>query len=67
MKIQDLSIKERIELVEDIWDSIVAEQESIPLTEAQKKELDQRLSEYRINKDPGEPANEVIDRIRAKL
>jgi putative addiction module component (TIGR02574 family) len=32
----ELSVSERIQLVEDLWDSIVAVPESIPLTEEQK-------------------------------
>jgi len=44
--IQSLSIPERIQMVEDIWDSIVREPDHIPLTEAQKEELDKRLEAY---------------------
>ncbi len=32
-----LSIPERIQLVEDIWDTIASETESIELTESEKK------------------------------
>ena len=42
-----LSIAERIQLVEDIWDSIVAAPESLSITQAQAAELDRRLHEYR--------------------
>jgi putative addiction module component (TIGR02574 family) len=42
-----LSIPERILIVEQIWDSIAAEQASLPLTEAQKTELDRRLDACR--------------------
>jgi len=41
--IQRLSIAERIQLVEDIWDSIAATPDALPLTEAQRQELDCRL------------------------
>lgn len=41
--IQRLSIAERIQLVEDIWDTIAATPEALPLTEAQRAELDRRL------------------------
>ena len=33
-------------MVEDIWDSIVREPNRIPLTEAQKEELDKSLEAY---------------------
>ena len=38
-----LTVAERIILVEEIWDSIVAQEESYEITQAQKKELDLRL------------------------
>lgn len=41
---------ERIRLVEAIWDSIAAEPEAVPVTDAQKREIQARLEEYR--RDP---------------
>ena len=52
LNIKELSIEERILLIEEIWDSIEAEQEMLELTEEQKSELDRRLESYR--KNPGE-------------
>ncbi len=49
-EIRRLSVAERIQLVEDIWDTIAASQEDVPITEAQQRELDRRLKEY--SKDP---------------
>ena len=34
-----LDVSERIQLVEDVWDSVAAVPEAIPLTDKQKKEL----------------------------
>ena len=51
LKIKDLSIEERIVLVEEIWDSIAVEEEMPELTEEQKAELDRRLESYRKNPD----------------
>ena len=42
-EILELSVAERIQLVEDIWDSIVADPASLSLTDAQRQELDRRL------------------------
>ena len=42
-EILELSVAERIPLAEDIWDSIVADPASLPLTDAQRQELDRRL------------------------
>ncbi|MDO8355113.1 MAG: addiction module protein [Nitrospirota bacterium] len=41
-EILKLSVSERVQLAEDIWDSIVASPESLPVTDAQKRELDLR-------------------------
>ena len=67
MKIEELSLEERLELVDDIWDSIAAEQETLPLTEEQRKQLDLRLDAYRLDKNPGAPGFEAIERIRNRL
>ena len=48
---KNLSIPERIRLVEEIWDTIAEENEAFELTDAQKLELDRRLEAAR--KDPG--------------
>ena len=42
----ELSVTERILLVEDIWDSVSAAPESISLTDKQREELDHRLQTY---------------------
>ncbi len=67
MKIQKLTVNERIRLVEDIWDSIAIEQHALPISDEQRRELDRRLETYRLSGDPGVLAVEVIERIRAEL
>ena len=64
--ILSLSVPERIQLVEDIWDSIVEVPEEVILTEEQKAELDRRLDAYHINPDEGSPWGVVRDRIRSR-
>lgn len=59
-----LSVSERIQLVEDIWDSIVTLPDAIQLTETQKKELDRRLYSYHNNPEDGSPWDLVKERIR---
>jgi putative addiction module component (TIGR02574 family) len=48
-----LSAAERLELVEELWDSIAAEAECdagvLPLTDAQKEELDRRIAAHRAD------------------
>lgn len=63
-QILQLSVAERIQLVEDIWDSILAVPESLKLTERQRQELDQRLQAYRKQPESTIPWEEVKKRIR---
>jgi len=67
MEIEELTIEERIKLVEDIWDSIVAEQQTLPLTKEQRNLLDGRLEEYKLDGNPATPGIEVVKRIRNGL
>ena len=62
-----LPIKERIRLVEDIWDSIAADQLALDLTQAQKAELDRRLDAFEKDGDVGREVSEVISDIRSRL
>ena len=61
-----LSIPERIQLVEDIWDTIATEPEAIELTEEEKRIIDERLEAYHRNPDLGSPWEDVYKRIAAK-
>jgi len=61
--IVQLDVSERIELVQDIWDSVAAVPEAVPLTDAQRQELERRLAEYRRNPESGSPWYEVKGRI----
>ncbi|MBI1983171.1 MAG: addiction module protein [Acidobacteria bacterium] len=62
-EIVKLEISERIQLVEDIWDSVAAVPDSVELSDAQREELDRRLAAYRQNPDSGSPWSEVRKRI----
>lgn len=64
--ILDLSISERIQLVEDIWDSIARVPEAVQLSEEQKVELDRRLDDYHADPAKGSPWDVVRERIRGK-
>ena len=54
-----LSIAERINLVEEIWDSIAEENGCFELSEAQKQELDRRLEAFRANPSRGRTWQEI--------
>ena len=63
--ILELSNAERIQMVEDICDSIAAVPEAVPLSEELKKELDRRLEAYHLNPDAGSPWIAVRERLRS--
>lgn len=55
-----LSVSERIQLVEDIWDSIAAEApDTVELSEAQKAELHRRLAAHRADPSSAIPWEQV--------
>lgn len=64
--IEQLSVAERIQLVEDIWDTIAADPERIQITDAQRRELDRRLDAYRQNPGGGASWEEVKARITSR-
>jgi putative addiction module component (TIGR02574 family) len=63
--LKDLSVAERILYVEEIWDSIAVDQKVVEITEAQRQELDQRLSNHEENPDAIFSWEEVKARIRS--
>jgi putative addiction module component (TIGR02574 family) len=62
-----LSIAERIQLAEDLWDSIPPEGADVALTEAQKAELARRLEDLERNPDAGESWEVVRARLYERL
>jgi putative addiction module component (TIGR02574 family) len=56
---KNLSIPERIRLVEEIWDTIAEENEAFALTDAQKLELDRRLELARNKPGRGRTWDEI--------
>lgn len=65
--LKQLPIDERIRLVEDLWDSIAADQSAIPLSSDQIAELDRRLDAYEADGSSGRPAIDVIIELRKRL
>jgi len=59
----ELSIPERIQLVEDIWDTITAGAASVELTEGEKRIIDARLAAYYRNPELGSPWEDVYNNI----
>ncbi len=64
-QIEQLSVAERIQLVEDIWDSIAATPERLDLTEGQRQELDDRLAAYHRDSNGGSSWAQVKARLQS--
>lgn len=65
--LKNLSVEERLRIVEELWDSIASDQGALPLTSKQRAELDRRLDAFALDGDPGRPARDVISDIRKRL
>ncbi len=60
-----LSVPQRLQLIEEIWDSIASFPDSVDLTEAQRNELENRLQAYYSDRKAGVPWEEVKARLSA--
>jgi putative addiction module component (TIGR02574 family) len=64
--IDRLSVAEKLQLVEEIWDSIAAIQQEIPLTPAQMDDLARRLDAYEADPKAGSSWEDVKARLRSQ-
>ena len=62
INIEKLSAEERLQLLKKLWDSL--SDEDVPITPAQRAELDRRLDELDRNGPSGIPWEEVLRRIQ---
>jgi putative addiction module component (TIGR02574 family) len=64
--IDRLSIDDRMRLLEEIWDSVADEQPDLPLSDAQKQDLDRRIASCEANPTAGSSWDEVKSRLGSK-
>lgn len=64
--IDRLSIEDRLALAEKIWESVAADLEKQPLTEAQRTELERRVAAADANPGEGIPWEVVWAEARAR-
>ena len=64
LDIAKLTPAERLQLVEELWDSLSDTPEAVPVTDAQRVELDRRLDDLEQEGPSGIPWDEVVRRIR---
>jgi putative addiction module component (TIGR02574 family) len=63
-EIKKLSVSERLELLEKVWDSLAGTPDALPLTDAQKVEMDRRLQHLEQNPDSVESSEQVKAYVR---
>jgi len=62
----ELTISEKLQLVEDLWDSIALLPEQIPVLDWQKEELARRKAAYLHHPDSGSSSEAAKERIRSQ-
>jgi putative addiction module component (TIGR02574 family) len=67
-ELSKLSVAERLELVQELWDSIADafEREAFPLTEAQREEIERRIRELDEHPDRAIPWDQAREQLRAR-
>ncbi|UQG55121.1 addiction module protein [Marinobacter sp. M3C] len=65
--LREIPVADRIQLVQELWDSIAVDQSSLAITEEQKVLLDKRLQAYSIDRNIGAPAFGVLEALRREL
>jgi len=63
-QILKLSVEDRLQLAEEIWDSIRANPDVLPLTDAQRTELDRRRAAYKADPSSTVDLDEAVSRLR---
>lgn len=63
--IDQLSIEDRLAVAQQLWDSVAADLERQPLTEAQRIELERRVAAADANPDEGVPWEVVRSETRS--
>lgn len=64
--LDQLTPDERIELTQELWDSVAAEPDQVPMTQAQQEDLQRRLEEYADDPKAGTPWEEVKASLRGR-
>ena len=67
LEIDKLGVDERLDLIEEIWESLASDPSQVPLPNAHKAMLDERLDQIDAGDDSGIPWREVLDQIRNRL
>jgi putative addiction module component (TIGR02574 family) len=65
-ELRALPVGERLQLIEELWDSIVEEGQDIPVSVDHTEEIDRRLDDLEHNPHDSSPWDEVMARIQGR-
>jgi putative addiction module component (TIGR02574 family) len=65
-EILKMSVEDRIRLVEEIWETVSSDPGALPVTDAQKQELDRRLDDLDRNPESGRTWEEFRSELERK-
>ena len=63
----ELTVDEKIDYIQSLWDRVTAGSEDIPVPEWHLRILDERMEAYRANPEEGSPWEEVYEDLQRKL
>jgi len=66
LNIKELTRDERLDLIEELWDSLAATPSELALTDSQREDLDRRVEEMDRDDNLGSPWDEVVSQIRKR-
>jgi len=64
LDINSLTVQQRLQLVEELWESLSAT--DVPLTPAQERELSRREALHRAHPSRGRPWRDALDEIQRR-
>ena len=62
-EIKQASLNERLKALDELWESVVEEENSVPISDWQAAIIQERLRDYDNNPTAGEPWSKVKNRI----
>ncbi len=65
-EILDLPAAERVAIVQEIWESVVEDARAVPLSDAQRQELERRWLDFQQHPDDGESWADVKKTLAAE-
>lgn len=65
--LRELPIEQRLNLVEELWNSIEEDQQEVPVSREHIDILDQRLAAFEQDQNLGVPAEDVLMEMKKQL